>query len=379
MYNVNFYDFYAKVYVYKHALPKQFMTLLVKKYGYLPLSNAKTMGQCMYEKIPENLTILYKNICVSYIAEYLMCTVPSYMQVIEIFPGSKEEFWNALGVYFDLSFDEISTDLQTIHNLDVMLFNQIAYRISTFQLNAKTRLHFLRALEYAFKLTKIDRKQRTYLNDGTVTTRFLQYFQKVYERIMYGKIPIDDLGSNDSILNAFIFQIPFKHSKLNGDCPHNRCFDMRGNKSTLHILAQSGKPLNLGNIQGALEIVSYGSPHIICDRRLNHDLVPSKHELLRKYSSPVLLHKEFIHPMLMQNQICDLKPTIAQERIFYCLEECFSQRYVTSDDSLDSNDNSRCLKKIPLNMKTFTNYELNMQLASTFVHDFLLWILSRKI
>lgn len=374
MYSINYYDFYAKIYVYRQALPKHFMTILVQQFGCLSVCNVKKMAEIMYSNILSYIPLIYRNICISYIIEYIVCMVPNYMQVFEIFPGRKEELWGGLGVRYDLSFEKISTDLQVIHKRDVILFNQIAYRISTYQLNMKTGLHFQRALEYSLKLKKFDENQRIYLNDGNFETSFLCSFQKIYETTFYARIPLDDFVSRGNILDAFTSQKPYAHSQLGGKCMNSRCFDIIGKHCILHIFVPVGKPLNTGHIQGTLEILSYKSDFLFCDRRLDHDLIPSERELLKKFDNPTL-----IYPVLMQNQICDLKPDVAQERIFYVLQDIIAKPYVFSEKSMCKTNDVQCCKKKLLNLKRFMNYENNMQTIITFVNDFLLWILSRKI
>ena len=136
-----------------------------------------------------------------------------------------------------------------------------------------------------------------------------------------------------------------------------------GNIGSHDIFCQKGKPLDVGNIRGALEIISYKSAVIFCDRRLNHHLIPSKKELYLKfiYASPVLLGK--------RGRKLDLNTL--QEQIYHSIHEICMKPYVDSYKILNVDNNFQCLKKITLNKDACTNYEDNMQMSITYVKDFL--------
>lgn len=365
IYGIEYYDFYARIYTYSYAPPKQFMTILMKEYGSPCMQDSRELIEKMYKSIPLHITLKQRCMCICYIIEYIACIVQLEIQILELFPGTKDELYDSLPVYSDTFFASINSELQFIHASDVILFNQLTYRISTFHMNKKTECHYTRALEYMRKLIKCNQSQRTYVNDGSLDMSFLESFQMVYERILYAKHHIDNLGARDSIFHAVVSQKPFLHSSFGEKCANSRCFDIPGRTNTLHIHTPTHRPFNLGDIRGALQILSYGSESVFCDRRLNHHLFPSKLELDAKFNDPS-------------------KPTLTtpnlnfKEYVFFCLNKIFTKETVFPSKLQTSKAETECLRKKSLELAQFQNYENNMQLSITYVQDYLLWILCRR-
>lgn len=372
-YGFDYQDFYGKCYFYRRTKPEYFIYLLKIKFGPLDFFQIKKMCFEMYKAIPENSSHKTRKKCISIVVEYISANVSQILHVVNLFPGTKTEFCDSLLEFYDAQLETMNNSLYVVHEYDVKIFNQIAHRIAYCQTSSKTATYYTRALSYLHKLIHIPEHKRIYLDNSLCKRKVLRKLQCYYEAILYSKIHIDDFSTNNSILAALRMKNPYKNSKFGGKCENSHCIDMVGEENVKLHLFTAGKTLDLCDVRGALEYLSYCSPEIYCHRKFNHHKYPNKNDIsLIDAASHVLMpHK------LSKNRRNTVEyKKYTTELIFYRLEKLLTpfDRYTVTEPCKKNIYSNKTL----LNENYFTNYERSIQQSITHVQDFLLWIMSTK-